>query len=249
MKATLSSNHATVPAIIGHRGACGHVPENTLASIRKAHALGVRWVEFDVKITNDGGVVVFHDDTLDRTTSGEGKVSEHPLDHVLSLDAGAWFSEDFAGEKVPTLRSAIALLSELGMDANIEIKPEKGLETETAEAVCRVIWECWPDGKPLPLISSFSDASLAVARDSLAECERALLVLEVPDDWEARASALACSAMHVWFEPLSHEQVEAMNAAGYPVRCYTVNDPEIARRLWDWGVESVVSDFPDRMPG
>lgn len=248
MKATLSSNHTTIPTIIGHRGACGHAPENTLASIREAHTLGVQWVEFDVKVSSDGGVVVFHDDTLDRTTNGEGKVSSHALNDILSLDAGAWFSEAFRGESVPTLEAAIGVLSELHMNANIEIKPEEGMEAETAEAACRVIRECWPKGKALPLISSFSDASLAVARDTLPECQRALLVLEVPDDWEARASDLNCSAMHVWFEPLQEDQVKAMNAAGYPVRCYTVNEPEVARRLLDWGVESVVSDFPDRMP-
>lgn len=247
MSTTLSSNRNVVPAIIGHRGACGHAPENTLVSIRRARELGAQWVEFDAKITADGAVVVFHDDTLERTTNGVGKVSDHSLEDLQALDAGSWFSEEFAGEPVPTLKDVIALLAELGLGSNIEIKPEEGIEVQTAEAVCRVVRDHWPADKALPLMSSFSDAAAAVARDRLPDCDRALLVLEVPDDWAARAAALNCNAVHVWHEPLTLAQVTAFRSAGYPVRCYTVNDPDDARRLWEWGVESIVSDYPERM--
>lgn len=247
MKATLSSNHRVLPAVVGHRGACGHAPENTLVSIRRAAGLGAEWVEFDVKLTSDGKVILFHDDTLERTTNGEGNVSTVTLSDIRNLDAGSWFSGEFAGERVPTLKAAIKLLHELDLGANIEIKPLEGQEVETAEAVCSVIADFWPKDKPLPLISSFKDDSLAVVRDRLPDHERALLMLEVPDDWQVRAEMLGCNAVHVWHEPLTQQQVEDMRVAGYPVRCYTVNDPDIAKRLWDWGVESIVSDYPDRM--
>lgn len=247
MSAVVSSNRAKIPSIIGHRGAMGYAPENTLASIRKAHELGVEWVEFDVKITADGEAVLFHDDTLERTSSGTGKVSDMTLSDIRALDAGAWFSEEFSGEPIPTFEEAIRLLEKLSLHANVEIKPEEGLESETAEAVCRAISDHWPEKMPLPLISSFKDQSLAIAKDQLSQCDRALLVLELPDDWQSRVEALDCNALHVWYEPLTQQQVKAITRAGYPVRSYTVNEPEDARRLLDWGVESVVTNYPDIM--
>ena len=247
MSATRSSNRGAVPSIIGHRGACGHAPENTLSSIKKAYDLGASWVEFDVKITADGEAIVFHDDTLERTSDGVGNVADVALADIQKLDGGSWFSDAFVGEPIPTLVDTIKLLDNLSLGANVEIKPVDGLEVETAEVVCRVISDHWPQDKALPLISSFKDDCLAVARARLPECDRALLVLEVPDDWEARAARGACNAVHVWFEPLTLEQVAAIMGAGYPVRSYTVNEPEIAKRLWNWGVESIITNFPEKM--
>jgi len=249
MNTTVSSNRETIPLIIGHRGAMGHAPENTLASFRKAHELGATWVEFDVKLTADHEVIVLHDDTLDRTSNGSGCVSDITLAGIRGLDAGAWFSDEFAGEPVPSFTEAIRLLCDLSLGANVEIKPVEGLEGETAEAVCRVIAGCWLHDKPLPLISSFKDECLAVVRDRLPGCDRSLLVLEVPDDWEGRVRALGCNALHVWHEPLTQDQVTAITGAGYPVRCYTVNEAADAQRLLDWGVESIITNYPDRMAG
>ena len=102
---------AGVPAVIGHRGACGHAPENTLASIHKAAALGVRWVEFDTKLSRDGHVILFHDDKLKRTTGAPGAVADRDLADLQSLDAGGWYASAFKGEPVPTLRQAMAVLA------------------------------------------------------------------------------------------------------------------------------------------
>src|SRR5581483_10629727 len=97
-------------------------PENTLASIRKAAALGARWVEFDVRLTREGDLVLMHDDDVKRTTNGRGRVLDLTLAELGALDAGVWFDAAFAGERVPRLAEAIALLAELALGANIEIK-------------------------------------------------------------------------------------------------------------------------------
>ena len=88
---------ALLPAIIGHRGAAADAPENTLASFREAARQGARMVEFDVKLTADGRLIVMHDDLLDRTTDGKGTVAETSLEAIRALDAGAWFSPVFKG--------------------------------------------------------------------------------------------------------------------------------------------------------
>ncbi|MBT3556822.1 MAG: glycerophosphoryl diester phosphodiesterase [Rhodospirillales bacterium] len=247
MTTTLSSKGRILPKIIGHRGACGHAPENTLASFRKACDLGVEWVEFDTKLTKDGHVVVFHDDTLDRTTNGEGNIRDTTLADLQDLDAGSWFHEDFAGETVPTLKNALTVLAELGLSANVEIKPSEGQEMETAEAVCEVINNHWPVGMPLPVLSSFKDDCLAVARDRLPQIERASLLLEDFTNWQSRAEAAGSSAVHVWHEPLTESLFREFTGAGYPVRVYTVNEVDLASKLFGWGVESVCTNYPDRL--
>ena len=84
-----------LPRIMGHRGAAGHAPENTLAALRMAAQLGVRWVEFDVHLSADRTPILMHDDTLDRTTDGEGAVDAQTADRLVTLDAGSWFSDSF----------------------------------------------------------------------------------------------------------------------------------------------------------
>src|SRR5262249_49277981 len=106
-----------LPRLIGHRGACGLAPENTVASFRKAEELGVRWVEFAVHLSADGVPVVIHDDTVNRTTSGRGKVAALTLTELQALDAGTWFEPRFRGELVPTLETIVALLGRLGLGA------------------------------------------------------------------------------------------------------------------------------------
>jgi glycerophosphoryl diester phosphodiesterase len=96
------------PHVIAHRGCCETAPENTAAAIRRAAEMRCDAVEFDVHVTADGKIVVIHDATLERTTSGEGAVAAASLAEIRTLDAGSWFSEDFGGERVPTLEEAIA---------------------------------------------------------------------------------------------------------------------------------------------
>src|SRR5690606_29353427 len=102
--------------------------ENTLAGFRKAAALGVRWIEFDVRLSADGECVLLHDDTLDRTTNGRGRADLLSLSELRRLDAGSWFGAEFVGERIPTLDETIRLCSELGLAANVEVKPGPGAE-------------------------------------------------------------------------------------------------------------------------
>src|SRR5437867_11693182 len=124
-----------LPSIIGHRGAADYAPENTLEGIREAARRGARWVEFDTKLTGDGVVILMHDDTLDRTTNGRGAVAGTAFHDIGLLDAGSWFGPAWRGVRVPRLADVLALLVELDMQANIEIKPCTGREVETAQAV------------------------------------------------------------------------------------------------------------------
>jgi glycerophosphoryl diester phosphodiesterase len=152
-----------VPRIIAHRGASGHAPENTAAAIRKAHELGAPWVEFDCMLSKDGRVFLNHDETLERTAGVNHRACDLELADLVHLDVGSWFSADYAGETIPTFRDTMILLSELGMGANVEIKPCKGFEAATGAAVAKEIDSHWPADIPPPVVSSFSKDSLVAA--------------------------------------------------------------------------------------
>ncbi|MEW5728299.1 MAG: glycerophosphodiester phosphodiesterase [Pseudomonadota bacterium] len=229
-----------LPPIIGHRGAAGLAPENTLASFQAAAALGCRMVEFDVRLSADRVPVVFHDDTLDRRTSGRGPVAGHTLEQLRALDAGG-------GEVIPTLAEVLLLCRSLGLAANMEIKPDRGAERATALAALAESLGLWPAECPPPLVSSFSEEALAAAREAAPGWPRGLLLGRLPPDWRARAEALGCASIHCSERELTSDAVRAVTVAGYPLLAYTVNDRARAESLWRMGVVSVFTDRPDQL--
>jgi glycerophosphoryl diester phosphodiesterase len=240
-------NALPFPFVIGHRGSPRAAPENTLASFRQAARDGVSWVEFDVSLTSDGRAVIFHDDELDRTSDGTGPLAATPFDALRSLDAGSWFSPAFAGEPVPTLEEALELFVQLGLAFNMEIKPDPGREVETAEVALAIARDCWPADAPAPLISSFSRASVAAARDVQPGWPRDLLFDRLTEDWKeagARLDVISFGANH---QHLTAAQVAAMHEAGYGVMAYTVNDVARAKTLKAWGVDGIFTDVPAEM--
>lgn len=233
--------------VIGHRGAAGHAPENTLASIREAARLGAAWVEFDVMLSGDGVPVLIHDETVNRTTDGQGRVSDKPLAALQALDAGRWFARRFAGQRIPALAETVETLAALGLAANVEIKPAAGHEAETGLVVGRFLATRWPAGLPTPIVSSFSKAALETLAAEAPRLPRALLVGRVPDDWQTEVRRLGCASLHCSQRHLTRRQAEAVLASGTHLLCYTVNRRSTARKLFGWGVEALFSDYPDRL--
>ncbi len=225
-----------LPRVFAHR--CGGVlaPENTLAGLRAAAALGARAVEFDVMLSADGTPFLVHDETLERTTNGVGRVCETPDAVLLSLDAGR-------GERIPTLAEAAAVCNELGLLANVEIKPAAGFEQVTGEVVARFVAEHWC-GVP-PLLSSFSLDSLAAARRLAPQLRYGLLFERVPADWRSLVARYGAVTLHCDAAAVSDPLLAEAAAAAIPVLCYTVNDPQHAAGLFARGVASVFTDRPD----
>ncbi len=238
-----------LPPVIGHRGAAAYAPENTLAGLRQAKALGCRWVEFDVRLTADSQPILLHDNRLERTTNGRGRVSALPLAAVRRYDAGQWFHSSFAGERVPTLEQALMLLVELGLGANVELKAARGKEAATGAVVAELLARSWPADPAHLLISSFQRAALAAARDRAPHIRRGILFRRIPKNWHNVAAGLGCVTIHADQQRLRPAMLSEIRRAGYPLLAYTVNDPERAKVLFDFGVKSVFSDFPDRLQG
>jgi glycerophosphoryl diester phosphodiesterase len=233
-----------LPPVIGHRGAAAYGPENTLAGFRAAKTLGCAWVEFDVRLSVDGALVVCHDDKLDRTTNGRGRISKLALAALREVDAGSWFHARFAGERIPTLEEVFALCRALGLGANVEVKAERGRGPTTASAIADRLSQS-KGLLPEILISSFLPDAVAAAAEHMPEIPRGMLWRKLPRGWRQIAANLGCTTIHLGQADLTLTIAAQVRAAGYPLLVYTVNDAARARQLFGWGITSVFTDAPD----
>jgi glycerophosphoryl diester phosphodiesterase len=234
-----------IPKVIGHRGAALRAPENTIAGFRKAAELGCRWVEFDVRLSLEDRPVVFHDDTLERTTDGTGRVGATPLGDLLSRDAGGYFDFACRGERIPTLDETLMLLPSLGLGCDLEMKPDLGREQALAETVASTIERCWPKTFPFPLVTSFSALAIEAFADLAPHIPRGYLTTKLPSDWQVQAGRFGAAAVICDHKSLTLEDVRAVSGAGFPLLVYTVNQESRAEQLFACGIDSVISDAPD----
>lgn len=234
-----------IPKVIGHRGAKAYAPENTLSSIHAAADLGVEWVEVDVKLTKDGHAVIFHDEELDRCTGVHGLMKDFTLKEVREMDAGSWYGDSFIGEKIPTLEELLNTVLERKMGVNLEIKPCPGREVDTAEVALDVATRIWPDDLPPPLISSFQQVSLETAFDMMPEWPRGFLIDEPMENWRELAEYLEAATININGNTATRDMVEEYIELQKPLLAYTINDPQKARELLRWGVDSFFADNPD----
>ena len=237
-----------LPRVFAHRCGGALAPENTLAGLRIAAAMGFRAVEFDVMLSADGSPWLIHDETLERTTNGTGCVCATPDAVLQGLDAGSHRHRAYAGEALPSLGDAAALCHELGLMANVEIKPATGFEAITGEVVARRVLELWQD-RPLPLVSSFSQIALETARRAAPQLPLGTLWVRPPDDWLRHFNALAAFSLHCAGDKLDDAVLDAARARKIPVLCYTVNDRSAADALLARGISSVFSDRIDLLQG
>lgn len=218
---------------IGHRGAMGYRPENTLPAFELALAMGCPWVELDVHLCEDE-LVVIHDDRLERTTSGKGRVSGVTFDYLRSLDAGD-------GAQVPTLTEVIEFIDGRA-GINVELKG-KG----TGPAVSRLLSTCCEQSRQPGdfLLSSFVHDEL---RDTDARFARgALFGRRSGGNRIRQAIDLGAWSLNLGLEIVAPEEVAAAHAEGLRVLVYTVNEPDDIRRMLDIGVDGVFTNYPDRV--
>lgn len=221
--------------VIGHRGAKGHEPENTFRSFEAAIAMGCEWIEFDVRVL-DKTPIVIHDDTVDRTSNGQGEIARLGLSKARTLDFGK-------GEKLPLLSEVFTKLrGRCGLQ--IEIKGADG-EREICEEVSRQLRAGFPADDIL--ISAFDHRLLARVKALLPNIRIGALTYGIPHDLAACAKTLGCYSLHLSREYVTLEYITDIKRLGLKALVYTVNDRSEAERLTAIGVDGVFSDYPDRI--
>jgi glycerophosphoryl diester phosphodiesterase len=222
---------------IGHRGAMGYAPENTLASFGKALELGVDGIELDVHVCKSGEVVVIHDERVNRTTNGKGLVIDKTLEEIKILDAGN-------GQHIPTLSEVLDFVDRRAI-IDIELKAE-GIGRSVAEVVRKYIQDFgWKND--LFMISSFDHHELMRCHDMIPEVPFGPLIAAKPLDYALFAQSMKAEAIMPFFEFLDRPFIQDAHQRGLKVITWTVNRPEDIKKMLNIGVDGIISNYPDRL--
>jgi glycerophosphoryl diester phosphodiesterase len=232
------------PLCIAHRGVKHSFPENTLASFRAALEAKAQMIEFDVALSKDRIPVVIHDETLDRTTNGSGKVNDYTLAELKTFDAGSWFNPRFRGETIPTLDQVLNLVEKSAL-LNIEIKEEYHEPEDPPDAidkqVLRLILE--KDLKASVVVSSFEMRFLERLRKQDRELALAFISRHPADQSVLdQCKKLKLYSWNPWSGVLTDEQISTMHQIGVKVFTFTVNQTEEFKKLIQLGVDGVFTD-------
>lgn len=232
------------PAIIAHRGACAYAPENTLAAFELAVEQGADGIEFDVKLSSDGHVVIMHDPTVNRTTNGNGLVKDMALAELKSLDAGRSFSGAFAGEPVPTLAELFERLQDRTC-LNIELTNYTTQSDALPEKVAELV-EQYRLYENI-LFSSFSMKTLKRIRQLLPNIPAGMLALRGLPGAVSRSfigRKFGPHALHPYYTDVTRSLVAAQKAHNRKVNVWTVNDEATMRKLISFGVDGIITNDP-----
>ncbi|MDU5232159.1 glycerophosphoryl diester phosphodiesterase [Actinomyces sp.] len=235
--------------IFAHRGASAIAPENTMAAFKKAVEAGATWIETDVDVLKDGTPILIHDSSLDRTTNRSGSYYDLTVSDLDDIDAGSWFSPEFAGERIPTLAQLVAFMNETGLNANIEIKSNEAGAQMSLQLVDAILKELEALDGPQVIISSFNHVLLKIFKDKAPQCSvGALFVAEnLWDDWKSILELVGADYIHPDDSTLTRAQVQAFREVGYGVNVWTVNSPARANELFNWGVTGIFTDVAHQM--
>lgn len=222
---------------IGHRGAMGYKPENTLASFQKAIDLKVDVIEFDVYQCKTKELVIIHDDKVDRTTNGTGYVQEKSLSQLQKLNAGQ-------GQKIPLLTQALDLIKRQAK-VNIELKGSK-----TAEPVAKTIKNYINKENWQPqdfLISSFNHYEIKKFKKFLPNIKTGALITGIPIDYSNFALKAQADSVNLNLEFINQKFVKHAHQNNLKVFVYTVNDLDDIARMKKLKVDGIFSNYPDRL--
>ena len=222
---------------VAHRGASAYAPENTIAAFDEAIRMGAQGVEFDLRLSADGELVVLHDETVDRTTNGTGRVTDISKEDLLCLDAGSWMHHRFAGERIPLLWEALLAIGPHAMPV-IELK-----QAIPPELLMRALRKY--DLEADALILSFDETWLYPVRRASRDVHIGLLADVWQKDLPRRAGNLAAEVLCLNTDILGTTEVAAIESQGLEVWCYTANDVGMVAACAAMGVTGIITDRPD----
>ena len=196
-------------------------------------------------LTADDVPVLMHDPDFGRTIAGVGSMATTTWGDLSRRDAGGWFAERFRGEPVPRLDDVVAFCRAHDVWMNIEIKPTPGADERTGRIVAELVGAAFDDRSDRPLLSSFSVAALAAAREAARHVPRGMLFGTLPGGEVAVATGIDCVGVHVDHRCLTQDAIAAFHRAGLAVMAYTVNEPSRVAALCAWGVDTICTDRID----
>jgi glycerophosphoryl diester phosphodiesterase len=229
--------------LIAHRGASGYAPENTMAAFRKAVAMGLSFIETDLQLSRDARFVAIHDDTVNRTTNGQGAVHDLSLAELRRLDAGSWFGNSFSGERIPTLEEILEFAKRHDVVFYLEIKPGGSWGGE--HALIGALRESGEIARVV--VISFDAVIVAAVRKTEPTLMTGLLFdgqIEKPIE---KTLEIGARQLVMRGDLVTPAMVAEAKRNDLQVICWTVNHPVHMRMLASAGVAGIMSDYPDRL--
>ena len=233
------------PLIWAHRGASGHAPENTLPAFDLAAKMGADGVELDVQMTKDGEIVVCHDETINRTSSGKGRIKEYTLTELKQFDF-SYGNLAYEGVQIPTLEEVMDLLDPTGLTINIEIKtgiifyPE--IERKLLDLARRKNWE------DRVIYSSFNHETLRTLHQLDPSVQTGILYADGLVDVVPYAKSLHARALHPAMYNLQYPGfLEQCAEAGIDIHVWTINSTEEITRCIELGVHAIITNYPEKV--
>jgi glycerophosphoryl diester phosphodiesterase len=221
---------------VAHRGASAYAPENTVAAFDEAVRLGARAVEFDLRVSADGIPVVIHDPTVDRTTSGTGRVADLDLLDLRRFDAGSWLHRRFAGIRIPTLEEALLAIGPYAM-------PVIELKVPPPPSLIDILRKF--DLEQDALVLSFDRSWLAAVRKSSKEVPLGLLAESWSYELPEATRRLDAGVLGLGVEAVGPSQVAMAEGFGLELWCFTANDVGMVAACAAMGVTGIITDRPD----
>jgi glycerophosphoryl diester phosphodiesterase len=235
--------HMRLPWVIAHRGASAVAPENTMAAFRRAVEMGAECIETDLHLSRDGRLVIVHDSTLNRTTSGDGPVKTHTFNELRELDAGRWFSEKYAGEHLPTIEELLDFAGQADLSLYLEIKGGAGYGVERA-----VISALRGRKESKATVVLCFDASVL---DRIHQLDRllmtGLLFESGGEDMVKEAVRVGARQIGPRGDCVTPEMIEDAHRRGLKVVTWTINEAAQMRTLAAAGVDGIMTNYPDRL--
>lgn len=232
--------------ILAHRGASAYAPENTMEAFRLAVEQQADGFEIDINFSKDGEIVVIHDDSLDRTSDGQGDVTAYTLNELKAFNFNKGFAEKYPAARIPTLREVLELVKEHGLYLNIEVKDILS-KTEAyaglGSAAALLVREYGLAEQVI--FSSFNHASMVRLKEEFPEMKTGLLYIAGLYQGAEYARLAQADALHPVFFGVNRENVEQAHASEIQVNVWTVNEPEQIGLMLAAGVDSIITDRPD----
>ena len=232
------------PLRIGHRGASGYCPENTMASFKKAAELGADLIELDIRLTRDGRLAVHHDPDIKRTTNGKGLIKDFSSSELRQFDAGSWFSKRYAEERIPFIEEAFSMLPETGL--LIEIKPSSPFGEIEVQLAC--LLQELPSIPPNLFVQSFDASSVRLFHELMPEVPAGVLLKPLSKRLSERTVqeyAEYAAFLNIKRTMAHSRNIRLIHNHGLKVFTWTVNSRKQMETLKSLGVDGITTDFPD----
>lgn len=233
-----------VMKVFAHRGFSGKYPENTMLAFQKAAEVGCYGIELDVQLTKDDEIVIMHDETIDRTTSGTGNIRDYTYQELCLVDCYGKFKGEYEFQRIPTLREYLTWVKDTGLVTNIELKNSVYYYEHLEEKVIDMVREFQMEDRVI--FSSFNLVSINKCKKLLPKVPMGYLMEARMDNMGYFTEENGVEYYHPDKNFLTEEMVQDCHAHGIGVNVWTVNKKDLMKQLNSWKVDGIFTNFPDR---